>query len=109
METFGGSGQVSSGTPAVLGRTELLVVKAEFLNGNDRFTLYTEVNPDKPEPAKGAVKADLDLGSVSEIGIVSTGPFVIDEIRIGTTYADVVPTIQKTAFHQFEECLEDNR
>ena len=38
------------------------------------------------------MKADLDLGTVSRIGIYSTGAFAIDEIRIGTTYADVLPS-----------------
>jgi hypothetical protein len=32
------------------------------------------------------------LGLVPKIGIYSTGAFVVDEIRLGTTFADVVPT-----------------
>jgi hypothetical protein len=91
METRGGTGQVPSGTPAAVGRTALLVVKAQFLPGNDVFTLYTNPTPGHPEPASGVSKADLDLGTVAAIGIYSTGAFSIDEIRIGTTYADVVP------------------
>jgi len=91
LETRGGSGQVASGTATVVGLTALLVVKAQFLPGNDIFTLYTNPRLDRPEPASGAVKSDLDLGVVSKVGIYSTGAFTVDEIRIGTTYADVVP------------------
>jgi len=60
------------------------------LAGNDVFTLY--VDPSRgPEPNSGAMKTDLDLGVVSRAGIYSTGGFAVDEIRIGTRYADVVP------------------
>jgi hypothetical protein len=90
MERRGGGGQVSSGTSANVGHVALLVVKAEFLPGNDSFTLYTNPVPSQPEPTNGVVKSDLDLGSVSEIGIYSTGAFTVDEIRIGMTYEEVV-------------------
>ena len=90
LEARGGSGQVPAGAATVVGRTALLVVKAEFLAGNDVFTLY--VDPSRgPEPNSGAMKTDLDLGVVSRAGIYSTGGFAVDEIRIGTRYADVVP------------------
>ena len=39
-------------------------------------------------------KADLDLGLVPRIGVYSSGPFIIDEIKIGTTYADVVKAVR---------------
>ena len=91
VETAGGVGQVSSGTSAVVGQTTFLVLKAQFLSGNDIFTLYANPAPGDPEPAVGVVKADLDLGVVSALGIYSTGAFAIDEIRIGTAYADVTP------------------
>jgi hypothetical protein len=75
----------------VVGHTALLVLKAQFLTGNDVFTLYTNPKPGGAEPSSGAVKSDVDLGSVSKIGIYSSGAFSVDEIRIGTTYEDVVP------------------
>jgi hypothetical protein len=53
--------------------------------------LYANPLPGDPEPAIGAVKADMDLGIVSVLGINSTGAFAIDEIRIATTYAAVTP------------------
>jgi hypothetical protein len=45
---------------------------------------------------------------VSAIGIYSTGAFSIDEIRIGTTYADVVPTSHPWGRNFFEGCDDDD-
>lgn len=91
LETRGGSGQVATGTSTVVNHTALLVLKAQFLSGNDTFTLYANPKPGDSEPSSGAVKSDVDLGAVSRIGIYSSGAFTVDEIRIGTTYDDVVP------------------
>ena len=90
METRGGWGQISTGAPVSAGNTTLLVLKAEFLPGNDVFTLYIDPKQGKSEPAAGTVKADLDLGTVSTVGIYSSGAFCVDELRIGTSYGDVV-------------------
>lgn len=91
MENRGGAGQVASGVPTVAGRTALLVVKAQFLPGADMFTLYVNPRPGSTEPTAGVVKSDLDLGTVSALGIYSTGAFTIDEIRVGTSFSDVTP------------------
>lgn len=99
LETRGGSGQVPSGANTVVGRTAFLVVKAQFLPGNDEFTLYVNPAPGGSEPFGGVVKKDLDLGTVSKIGIYSSGAFAIDEIRIGSSFADVVPKTAKRDEH----------
>jgi hypothetical protein len=92
LETRGGSGQVPSGAPVNIGHTAFLVAKAQFVTGDDIFTLFVNPKPGQPEPGSGdAVKTDLDLGTVSKIGIYSTGAFTIDEIRIGMTFGDVTP------------------
>ena len=91
IENRGGANQIPSGLKVKVGKTELLVLKAQFMAGNDVFTLYTNPAVGKPEPTSNVVKTDVDLGTVSKIGIYSTGAFVIDEIRIGTTFADVLP------------------
>lgn len=106
LEERGGLGQVSSGVPTVVGRVTLLVVKAQFQAGADVFTLYVNPTPGQPEPGSNVVKTDVDLGAVSRIGIYSTGAFAIDEIRIGTTYADVVPTAGKKSHHDDDD--DDN-
>ena len=98
IETWGGFGQVSSGVPVAVGQPVLLVVKAEFFPGNDRFTLYANPTPGDPEPSSGAVKTDLDIGVAPELIIYGIGtPFAIDEIRIGATYANVVPVAPPVA------------
>jgi hypothetical protein len=109
LEARGGSGQVPSGTRAVVGRTALLVVRAEFLPGNDVFTLYANPKPGGAEPASSVTKTDLDLGVVSKVGIYSTGAFAVDEVRIGTTYADVVPANHDARHHDSHGCRDDGR
>ena len=91
LEHRGGFGQVPSIGSAATGRTTLLVLKAEFLPGNDLFTLYVDPAVARPEPASGVVKADLDLGTVPRIGIYSSGAFAVDAIMIATSYAEVLP------------------
>jgi hypothetical protein len=98
LEHRGGSGQVTSGVATVVGETALLVVRMEFLAGNDIFTLYVNPKPGDPEPASGAVKSDLDLGVADVIGIYSTGAFAVDEIRLGDTYAEVTPASSSSGF-----------
>ncbi len=95
LEARGGEGQVPSGVSTVVGKTAFLIVKAQFLPGNDQFTLYVDPKPGDSEPFNGVLKKDLDLGSVAKIGIYSTGAFVVDEIRIGSTFAEVTPATEK--------------
>src|SRR4051812_14877501 len=75
LEARGGAHQVTSGAAVVVGRTALLVVRAELRAGNDLFTLYVNPKLKDPEPSSGVVEADVDLGTVSKIGIYSTGAF----------------------------------
>lgn len=109
LENRGGAGQFASETPVVVGDVALLVVKAQFLPGLDVFTLYSNPQPGKPEPSAGVTKSDLDLGTVSQIGIYSTGAFTIDELRIGTTYEDVVPTGGHSTDPDFPGCAPQGR
>ena len=92
VENRGGASQVASGVAPVVGQKAFLVLRADVLSGNDRFTLYVNPTPGGPEPASGAVKTDLDLGTVPGLTIYSTGAFSLDEIRVGTTFADVAPS-----------------
>jgi hypothetical protein len=108
LEQRGGAFQVPSGASAVVGRTALLVVRADFRPGKDLFTLYVNPRPRDPEPSSGAVEADLDLGLVSRIGLYSTGAFAVDEVRIGTTYADVVTASGNARFHESHGCQDDD-
>ena len=93
LEQRGGNGSdqaVSSGVP-IVGQTEFLVVEAQLLSGNDVFTLYANPTPGAPQPATGAVQQDFTIGSALGLVLYSGGAFSIDELRVGTTYADVTP------------------
>jgi thiol-disulfide isomerase/thioredoxin/regulation of enolase protein 1 (concanavalin A-like superfamily) len=87
LENRGGDLQVVSQDTAESGRTDLLVVKAEFKPGPDVFTLYVNPDPRAAEPATGTVKRDLDLGRVDQLVLYSTGAFSMDELRIVDTFA----------------------
>ncbi|BCS31784.1 hypothetical protein TBR22_A09880 [Luteitalea sp. TBR-22] len=93
LETRGGSGQVSSGVPVVVGQTALLVVRADFLPGNDVFTLYVNPTPGGGEPSTGTVKSDINVGAVTRLGIYSSGAYSVDEIRVGASFAEVTPRV----------------
>lgn len=99
LEDRGGSGQSVSNYLTTPGETALLVVKAEFTPiGNDRFTLYVNPVPGMPEPASASViKSDANVGSVTGLTVYSTGAFSLDEIRLGTTFADVTPVVPEPA------------
>lgn len=97
LEDRGGSLQVSSGVPTVVGETVFLVLKAEFIAGNDQFTLFMNPVPGAPEPATGTVKNNSNAGTVAGLTIYSTGAFSIDELRLGETFADVTPAVPEPA------------
>jgi len=72
-----------------LGETALVVVRIDF--GPDTVTVYVNPEPGAPEPATGAVKSDVDLGTFWALEIYSSGAFSIDELRVGETFEDVTP------------------
>jgi hypothetical protein len=89
LEDRGGSGQFPSKRKVVSGETVHLVLKAEFREGKDRFSLF--VNPSSSEtPVADAIKMDIDLGLVDALVIYSGGAFSLDEIRIGTSFQDLM-------------------
>jgi len=101
LENRGGAMQVPSGVLAEVGKTVLLVVRADFRAGVDKFTLYINPTPLCPEPAQGIVKEDIDSGPITELTIYSTGEFSMDELRVGNTFADVTPAISTPAYEGF--------
>jgi hypothetical protein len=106
IEDFGSANQFVSGVPVVVGRTALLVVKLNFNAGQDVVTLYVDPTPGRTEPGSTAVKQNLDLGNVVALTFFSAGATsIIDEIRIGTTYADVVPSGDNKSDADFLGCL----
>lgn len=87
----GGVRRVLSGVEPVVGQTAFLVVKLEFKDGPDRFTLYVNPTPGKPEPAGGVVKDDFDLEFAEAFTLYSRGAWSVDELRLGQTWEDVTP------------------
>jgi hypothetical protein len=93
----GGIGRVMSGVEPVVGKAAFLVVKMEFKDGEDRFTLFVNPTPGKPEPASATVKEDFDLEYADMIFLYSRASWSVDEIRLGTTWADVTPASKPPA------------
>jgi hypothetical protein len=91
VESRGGTNQHDAGIGAVTGRAVLLALRADFTAGVDKFTLYVDPTPGGAEPTTGTVKQDVDAASVTGLTLYATGAFSVDEIRVGTTFADVVP------------------
>ena len=90
IEDRGGNNSHLTSTAAAIGVSTLLVVRADLAaNGNDKFTLY--VNPTATSQGPATVKYDSNVGTISSLSIYGTGAFSLDELRIGTTLADVVP------------------
>lgn len=88
-----GAGIASSTVAAALGETVLLVVRAQFLAGDDLFDLYVNPQLGSAEPlAADATLTGFDLGSTSRLVINNAGAWTIDEIRLGGRFADVTPT-----------------
>jgi hypothetical protein len=92
MQQHGGTGRVGVGLAPRVGETVFIVVKMEFRQGPDRFTLFMNPTPGEKEPAMGAVKYDLDLEFADSLILFSRCAWSVDEIRLGTTWADVTPT-----------------
>lgn len=94
-----------SGTPVASPGTHLVVMRYTFQSGNDEVAVWVDPASDSlglnPAPTTGAFAATTGGGSdmTSAIAYFAieaaavTGPmFWIDEVRIGTTWADVTPT-----------------
>jgi hypothetical protein len=92
IESEGGGGPASSSVSPVVGQSVFIVVRATFTPGIDTFQLYLNPAPGAPEPlSPNATKSDSDVGTLTQLGIDSGGAFSVDEIRIGSSFADVSP------------------
>jgi hypothetical protein len=54
------------------------------------------------------MKTDVDLETLTSLGIYSTGSFTIDEIKVGTTYIDVMSPDTHPDFDDLLECIADD-
>jgi hypothetical protein len=86
----------SSSVPVTAGETAFIVLKSQFLAGNDIYSIFVNPTLDGEESATpSASKTNFDpanplIGTTFQFN--NYGYYTIDEIRVGTTYADVMPT-----------------
>jgi hypothetical protein len=88
----GGGTQNASSTAFANGTAVLMVLRADFVGGGgDTFKLF--INPTSTtEPGSAdATKSGYDLGTVGTIQFTGNLGFSFDELKIGSSYADVVP------------------
>lgn len=104
VEQTGGIGRATvSGATPQSGVTAFLVLRIDFAAGNDTMTLYVNPTPglQSPDSAFTAVKNDADLGTFTRVGILtgrglSMNNAEFDELRIGSSYAEVAPSLLVT-------------
>ena len=91
LSTSGGT-QNASTTAFANGTAVLMVLRADFVGvGADTFKLFINPNGSTEPGTADATKASYDLGTVGTIQFTGNLGFSIDELKIGSTYADVVP------------------
>jgi hypothetical protein len=83
---------------AVVGATTLFVLRVDFTAGVDTLRLYVNPQPGAGEPAVASTSQNnIDIGTINHIELDGPGAYTFDELRIGTTYADVVPVPEPSA------------
>ena len=100
LETSGGGGlNAASGVAAVAGTSVLLVVRVDFNASADpaadeTFRLYVNPLPGGTEPATADAALSFNLGNQNGLAFNSGNGAAVsfDEVRVGTTYASVVPS-----------------
>jgi hypothetical protein len=94
--TYGMEGNLGdithSPVPVVEGETVLIVLRADYREGADLLDLYVNPPLSGLPAAADATKSNHDAGTWSTLVVNNAGHYTTDEIRIGTAYADVVPT-----------------
>jgi hypothetical protein len=94
LEAGAGTDSYSS-VACVLSQTVFLVVQGVFGATSDTFNLYVNPTPGAPQPATPSATLSAFIGTQNGIGInAGNGALAsFDEIRIGTNYADVTPSV----------------
>ena len=87
-----GAGVTASSSTAVVNTPVLLILKAVFGAGSasDSFSLFYNPGVGSLEGAAGATRS-FDVGTVTALSIAGNLAFSVDEIKVGSSYADVVP------------------
>ena len=87
-----GTAQTTSSSTATVNSPILLVLKAVFGAGaaSDTFSLFINPGVGSTEGAADATRS-FNVGTISGLSITGNLAFSVDEIKVGTSYADVVP------------------
>ena len=96
IEERGGTGVQATNVAATVNETTLLVLKIETLPNNgslDTFSFFVNPVVGAEEPTPNVVKNDLDIGVWNSIVLYNSGAYSFDELRIGDTFAAVMPAI----------------
>lgn len=105
LENRGGSAQVATDAITEIDTTALIVLKSEFTNDADTFTLFVNPKSGNSEPAIGDAVRFANLGVIGGLTVYSTGAFSLDEIRLGETFLDVVPVPEPASLLLLIGCL----
>jgi len=76
-----------------------LVLRADFHSDVDKFTLYENPTPGLTDPdIPGIVKQDIEIGpsTLVQFAYGNGNAYVVDELRLGSSYADVAPSLTPT-------------
>ncbi len=99
-EAGGASRQTVAGLSAVSGQSFFIVLRIDAVLGNDTITMYVNPTPGlaSPSTAYSVTKTNLDLGNWTRFAIAggrgtSVNNAFFDELRIGTSFADVSPAL----------------
>ncbi len=93
----GGGTQNLTSTQFASGTAVLMVLRADFVSGGaDTFKLYINPNLTAEPGSADATKTGYDVGNVSGIQFTGNIGFSFDELRIGTSYADVASAVPES-------------
>ena len=93
MQGFVNASRVTQDAPT------FLVLCADFHSTVDKFTLYENPTPGLTDPdVPGIVKQDIEIGpsSLVQFAYGNGNAYVVDELRLGLSYADVAPSLTPT-------------
>ena len=91
LENRGGADQVSTDVLTIVDQPTLLVLKAEHGTFSTFLELFVDPVPGLGEPESSQASRRIVNEPVVGLTAYSTGAYSLDEIRVGTTFADVVP------------------
>src|ERR1017187_9710232 len=94
-----GTTNTFSSIACVSNQTVLLVLRGDYTSGADTFRLYVNPTPGAAEPASADATVTYDIGTQNGLALSAgnLGAATFDEIRIGTTYADVTTAVTVVA------------